>query len=559
MKNIISRLTLILAVLCPHISAASNSWVNFNSFSYSGWDNGLTQAKGNGYFNPIQPGFYPDPSVVRVGNTYYMTHSTFAFFPGLPVFKSHNLVDWEQIGHALWSTEQLAFNKQQDISHGIFAPTLRYHQGMFYIITTDVYGIGNFIISAKDPAGTWSKPIVLPEVGGIDPDLFFDDDGKVYVAHNDAPEGKPRYSGHRAIWLWELDWAKKAVIPSSRRLLVDGGANINEKPVWIEGPHIIKKDGWYYLICAEGGTSVQHSQVVFRTRDLNKPFIPYSNNPILTQRDLDPKRPNPITSVGHADFVQTPNGDWWTVFLGIRPYKDNFHNTGRETFLLPLTWKNGWPHILDKKAPVPSFVATNALGKLDNTQSANQSNWVDNFTNTALGFRWVTARTNSEPFYRIDAKNQHLQLRASQTLLSSKDHSSMLVARQQHLNVNITAELQLPQNQNIQAGIINYQNDAFHYFFYLSKTPKGYSLVLETVNNGTITRNSSTPITPKHNTIKLGMEQRQDMLNFYYFDNAAKRVDIAKHIDATLVSTHVAGGFTGAMLGIHARAEVDKE
>ena len=559
MKKIFLPLSLALALLSHHLSAAANTWANFDAFEYSGWDGDSSPQTTNGYTNPIQPGFYPDPSVVRVGNSYYMTHSTFAYFPGLPVFKSNNLVDWEQIGHALWSTQQLDFNKQQDISHGIFAPTLRYHKGMFYIITTDVYGIGNFIISAKNPAGPWSKPIVLPEVGGIDPDLFFDDNGKVYVAHNDAPKGEPRYSGHRAIWFWELDWAKKAVIPSSRRLLVDGGANINEKPVWIEGPHILKKDGWYYLICAEGGTSVQHSQVVFRTRDLDKPFTPYSNNPILTQRDLDPKRTNPITSVGHADFVQTPNGDWWTVFLGIRPYKDNYHNTGRETFLLPLTWKDGWPHILDNKAPVPLLVETEALGKFDKNKAAIQSHWQDNFEKTTLDYKWITARTSAKPFYRLDAKKKQLQLRASKTPLSSKNHSSMLVVRQQHLNVNITAELQLPKTMDIQAGIINYQNDAFHYFFYIDKTEKGYSLVLETVNNGKITRSSRTAITTKHNTIKLGLEQQKDKLTFYYINDATKRIDVAKNVDATLVSTQVAGGFTGAMLGVHARMKVNKE
>ena len=192
-------------------------------------------------------------------------------------------------------------------------------------------------------------------------------------------------------------------------------------------------------------------------------------------------------------------------------------------------------------------------GKLN--KAASKDHWQDNFENTTLDYKWITARTSAKPFYRLDAKNKRLQLRASKVPLSSKDHSSMLVARQQHLNFAITAELQLPQAMNIQAGIIDYQNDAFHYFFYIEKTAKGYALVLETVNNGKITRSSSTAITTKHNTIKLGLEQQKDKLTFYYINDAAKRIDVAKNVDAKLVSTQVAGGFTGAMLGVHARAK----
>ncbi|HET9055110.1 MAG TPA: glycoside hydrolase family 43 protein, partial [Cyclobacteriaceae bacterium] len=304
-------------------AAAQENYAEFRWFEYTGGDAIFAgELKKDHYYNPVIAGYYPDPSVVRVKDDYYLVNSSFAYFPGLPIFHSKDLVNWRQIGHAFSRRSQLTFEKGQNMSHGIFAPTIRYHDGLFYIITTDVYGIGNFYITAKNPAGPWSDPVILPEIGGIDPDLFFDDDGRVYIAHNEGPEGEPLYDGHRAIWLWEFDLNNKNVLKNSGRVIVNGGVDISKKPIWIEGPHLYKVNDWYYLSCAEGGTSEDHSQVIFRTKNLAESFVPYEKNPILTQRDLSPARANPVTSTGHADVVQTQNGEWWAVFLGIRPYYD---------------------------------------------------------------------------------------------------------------------------------------------------------------------------------------------------------------------------------------------
>ena len=557
MKKIMTQLLFIFLCVCGN--AYASDWVGFTSFSYTGWDNDNSADTGRGYKNPIIPGFYPDASIVRVEDTYYLTHSTFAYFPGLPIFKSKNLVDWQQIGHALSSRSQLTFETQQDISHGIYAPTLRFHQGMFYIITTDVYGIGNFIISASNPAGPWSKPTLLREVGGIDPDLFFDDDGRVYIVHNDAPVEKPLYSGHRAIWLKELDWATKKIVPQSSRVIVNGGVNIKDKPNWIEGPHLIKKDGWYYLICAEGGTGDNHSEVVFRTRSLKEPFVPYENNPILTQRDLDPKRNNPITSTGHADFVTTPNGDWWAVFLGTRPYGAGYYNIGRETFLLPVTWRDDWPHILPAKTPVPHRVVAPSLGKFTSVPKAERFVWQDDFGSSALNFEWISARTTPEEFYRVDPKAHTVYLKPSATPLNTDGHASMLVRRQQHHNFEIFTQLQLPQQQGIQAGLVAFQSHAFNYFFGIEKVDEQYQFFVETTRDGNIERNLPIPLPNADATVTMGMAQEGDKLRFFYRNQQGVKVDIGNELDAALLSTQVAGGFVGATLGIHARTQASSK
>jgi xylan 1,4-beta-xylosidase len=299
---------------------------------------------GDTFTNPILAGFYPDPSVCRVGKDYYLVNSTFSYFPGITVFHSRDLVHWELIGHVLDRPEQLNLD-HQGVSRGLFAPTIRFHKGLFYVTCTLVDIGGNFVATAKRPGGPWSMPVWQPEVNGIDPSLFFDNTGKAYLLYNSvAPGNKPLYEGHRTIRMRQFDPAVFRV-KGKERILVNGGVDISRKPVWIEAPHIFRKGRYYFLIAAEGGTGENHSEVVFRSKNVWGPYVPCEMNPILTQRDLDPARQYPITCTGHADLVQTLNGEWWSVFLGCRPYADDYYNTGRETFLAPVAWKDCWPLI----------------------------------------------------------------------------------------------------------------------------------------------------------------------------------------------------------------------
>jgi xylan 1,4-beta-xylosidase len=259
------------------------------------------------YTNPILAGFYPDPSICQAGDDYYIVNSSFAYYPGLPIFHSKDLVSWRQIGHALDRPEQLPLIGA-GVSRGLFAPAISYYKGTFYIVCTLIDRGGNFVITATNPAGPWSNPVYLKEVAGIDPSLFFDEStDKAYIVYNSEPPGnKTLWNGHRTIRQYEFDYRNKKVV-GEEKLLVNGGVDTSKHPVWIEAPHIYHINDWYYLMCAEGGTGYNHSEVIFRSKSPEGPFVPWEGNPILTQRHLDRKRKNPVTTAGHADLVQAPN------------------------------------------------------------------------------------------------------------------------------------------------------------------------------------------------------------------------------------------------------------
>ena len=284
--------------------------------------------------NPLLPGFHPDPSICRVGDDFYMVTSSFSYYPGVPIYHSRDLANWEQIGHVLDRPEQLPLSPYY-ISGGIFAPTIRYHDGLFYMITTNVTWKGNFIVTAEKPEGPWSEPHWIEGAEGIDPSLFWDDDGKAYYTGTTNTEigmiNKPM------IWLSEIDLEKFELV-GERSLLWGGSLS---EPAWPEGPHLYKIDGYYYLMIAEGGTEHFHSETIARSKELRGPYESYRGNPILTQRHLGMGAQ--IANTGHADLVQLADGSWYIVFLGSRPYGGYHKNLGRETFIAPVTWEEGWP------------------------------------------------------------------------------------------------------------------------------------------------------------------------------------------------------------------------
>jgi xylan 1,4-beta-xylosidase len=558
---------LALIVICAGCSSDKNSDqepasvveavndVSFDWFEYSGGDSEFEQDLDEGhYFNPILAGYNPDPSIVRVGEDYYLVNSSFAHWPGLPIYHSKDLVNWQQIGHGLERTEQLDL-AGIETSHGIYAPTIRYHEGVFYIITTAVYSGGNFIITSEDPAGPWSKPVFLPEVGGIDPDLFFDDDGRVYVSHNDEPEGEPLYGGHRALWMWELDLAAMKVLPDSRRLLVNGGVNIEDEPIWTEGPHIYKKDGWYYLTAAEGGTGPNHSQTIFRARNLEDEFVPYENNPILTQRDLDPARPDPIVNAGHADFVQTQHGEWWAVFLASRAYGNGLHNVGRETFLLPVEWRDEWPHILPAGEAIPyrHKRPSGFNSGMDLAPLTGNFDWKDDFDGTELALIWKSLRGPFQDWASV--QDGALVITPRSELLTGLQVPSFIGRKQQHENFEARLALDTTFAAGRSAGMAAYQNSKFHYFLALRPSAEGAEVFLEQVAKGESKVLASKVLDQGRQQVIMGMEGRQGLGAFYIENAKGERDYLIKDADLTLLSTNVAGGFVGAHIGMYARIE----
>lgn len=557
-----NRIFLIFIVLSP-IPCLSGEPVLVDWFEYTGRDEVFEQPIGaSQYRNPVVAGFFPDPSIVRRDGDYYMVHSSFAYTPGVPVLHSKNLVDWRIIGHVLERRGQVDM-RGQGISRGIFAPTIRYHDGLFYVITTLVDRGGNFLVTAADPAGPWSDPVWLPEIDGIDPDLFFDHDGSAYIAHNGPPPGEPLYQGHRAIWLWQYDPETRKVVAGSGRVIVNGGVDLAAEPVWIEAPHIFRIDDWYYLLCAEGGTGDNHSEVVFRTRDLARPFLPFDGNPILTQRDLPPERAHPVTTAGHADLVQTPAGDWWAVFLATRAYDEVFYNTGRETFLLPVEWRDGWPMILPQGETVP-YVGERPVPGADPgagpTLTGNFT-WRDDFDMRTLNRHWLALRSFDRGWAGLH--DGRLRLDAMQPGLESLEQPAFLARRQQHLRYRASAQLQLPADPTVAAGIAAFQDERHHYFLGVRRQGNGYEIFLDQAAGGTPRRIRSGAVdADPDGPLVLGVDGNRGGIGFWYCrpdacDEDGGRSWLAKNLDGKLLSTAVAGGFVGTTLGVHARLAPD--
>ena len=365
--------------------AAAAPVARFDYVEYKALDP-VAPTPADSFRNPVLPGFQPDPSIVKVGRDFYLVTSTFSWFPGLPIYHSTDLVNWRLTGHAIDRANQVDFSGL-GTNRGLFAPAISHHDGKFWIVNTCIECGGNYVITADRPEGPWSDPVWL-DFGGIDPSLVFGEDGKAWIAYNDEPPGEPLYEGHRAIWLQGFDPVVKRMLPE-RKLLVNGGLDLSEEPVWAEGPHIYKVGEWHYLMAAEGGTADQHSETIYRSRAVDGPYEKGPINPILTQRNMDPARPDRVEATGHADLVRLDDGSWWGVFLATRPFAGQSTLLGRETYLLPVTWENGWPHFLKTGETVPAVVKKPDLPASAGT---NWRSWRDDF-NTPLSGEWIGLRT----------------------------------------------------------------------------------------------------------------------------------------------------------------------
>lgn len=559
MKAALACLATVLMAGCgggePAPAASGEPAAQFTAFRYAGDDPVFARpVSATEYSNPILAGFFPDPSIVRRDDDYYLATSSFAYAPGVPILHSRNLVDWRLIGHALDRPSQLDFDGL-GMSRGIFAPTLRFHDGRFYLVTTAVDAGGNFYVTAEDPAGPWSDPVWLPAIDGIDPDLFFDADGRAWLAHNGPPPGEPLYAGHRAIWLWEFDAEAGDVVAGSGRVIVNGGTDIANEPVWIEAPHLYNREGWYYLLCAEGGTGNEHSAVIFRARSLDGTFEPYPGNPILTQRDLPADRPDPVIGAGHADFVRTPGGDWWAVFLAMRAYDEVHYNTGRETFLLPVTWRDGWPHILPPGEPVPLRAPRPAIAAStpDADTLTGNFTWTDDFDGDAPLHWYRLRRTGQDWLSRSDGT---LTLRATDDTLADMGQPAYLARRVQHQRFSATLELALPASDRLSAGLAVFQNATHHFFIGVRRHDAGYEMFLERAAGGSpeITHRRDLDGNPG-DILTLSVAADRGSIGFAAKRPAGTTIPLADRLDARILSTTVAGGFIGATLGPHVRRE----
>ncbi|MGZ8536937.1 MAG: glycoside hydrolase family 43 protein [Flavisolibacter sp.] len=507
------------------------------------------------YTNPILAGFYPDPSICRVGNDYYIVNSSFAYYPGLPLFHSKDLVSWKQIGHAMNRPEQLDLIGA-GVSRGLFAPAISYHKGTFYIVCTLIDKGGNFVITAKDPAGPWSNPTWLKGVDGIDPSIFFDEDDKAYLMYNSIPpDNKSLWDGHRTIRMYEFDY-KNLKVTGVEKLLINGGTDISKKPVWIEAPHIYKINGWYYLLCAEGGTGYNHSEVAFRSKTMAGPFIPSEKNPILTQRHLDPKRKNPITTAGHADLVETPDGKWYAVFLACRPYEGNHFNIGRETFMAPVTWIDEWPVITkgDEEIQYKYLLPQPQVNKNPINQFSGNFVYRNDFNSNRLHDRFMFLRTVTKPWFSLAEKKGFIAIEVQPENVSGTGNPSMIAHRQQHIKCETRTSLEFkPESENEKAGLIVFQNE--HHFYYLAQSiDKGKPVIelFKSTGNENMELLASKQLSKTPANLQLKIEAKGSSYSFSYSTEKNKWILLKDAVDAKFLSTESAGGFVGCVFGMYA-------
>lgn len=523
-------------------------------------DNPLEEGE---FYNPILQGCYPDPAITKKGDDYYLVCSSFAMFPGVPIFHSKDLVNWTQIGHVLDRTSQLDVH-DTGISAGVYAPGITYnpYNDTFYmIVTAFAGGLGNIVVKTKDPMEGWSEPIKL-KFNGIDPSIFFDDDGKAYVVHNDAPDkGKELYNGHRVIKIWEYDIENDQVIEGTDKIIVDGGVDITQKPIWIEAPHIYKKNGKYYLMCAEGGTGDWHSEVIFISDSPMGPYIPAPSNPILTQRYFPKDRNNKVDWAGHADLVEGPDGKYYGVFLAIRPNEQDRVNIGRETFILPVDWSGTFPVFenglipIEPKLEVPEGV-TNKTGK-DGFLPNGNFTFEDDFSSDKLDYSWIGLRGPREAF--ITKTDEGLQITPFEANIKELKPTSTLFRRQQHNNFTFTTTLEYkPGSEKDLAGLTCLQNESSNYVFGITKKGNEYILLLERnkrkdrFSREVISEVVASTKIDIENPVTLQVKAEGDNYQFSYSTNGKDFANLGGTVSGDILSTNVAGGFTGALIGLYA-------
>jgi Beta-xylosidase len=482
----------------------------------------------DGYRNPVIPGFHPDPSVCKAADDFYLVTSSFEYFPGVPVFHSKDLVNWEQVGHCLTRKSQLNLDNCRP-SGGIYAPTIRYNNGIFYMITTDV-ARGNFIVTTKDPAGEWSDPVWLKQKG-IDPSLYFEG-GKCYLTSNPG----------NTIYLSEINPLTGEQLTESRAIWSGTGGR------YPEAPHIYKKDGWYYLMISEGGTEYAHRVTIARSRNIDGPYESNPANPILTHMNVNAQN-NPIQGTGHADLVQANDGSWWMIFLAFRPQSGLHHMLGRETFLAPVRWdKNAWPVVngdgtVNLEMKVPGLVLQPSKAKV----------YDDDFNNSKLGLEWNYLRNPDYTNYSLIENKGYLRLKTSAVKLEDFASPTFVGRRQEH--INFSAETAMKLNNSTtgdEAGITVFmKNDAHYDLVVRNESNKKY--VMLKYRLGALLHIEKKILIPNDN-VCLRVSGDKDYYAFEYSLDGKSYMNLGK-MNVCYISSETAGGFTGIYLGLFISSE----
>jgi xylan 1,4-beta-xylosidase len=465
--------------------------------------------------NPVLPGCYPDPSVCRVGEDFYLVASSFAYYPGIPLFHSRDLVGWRQFTHVLNRPEQLSL-AGLDVSDGIWAPTIRHHGGTFYVVSTvarNRRGAVTFVVTAGDPAGPWSDPVPL-EAAGIDPSLFFDDDGRCWFT---ACRDTNSPNGPGEIWLRELDIDRLKLVGPTY-VLWHGAV----RGAWVEAPHLYKHDGRYYLIAAEGGTEANHSVTAAHSDVVTGPYATDPRSPLLTHRHRGPGEP--IHNVGHADLVDTPDGETWAVTLGVRPI-DGTHTLGREVFLVPVAWGAHGPVFAPESGGVRM---SERLPSIATGQPADEP---------PSGLEWNSLRGPVD----FTPSPNGFDIALGQKPLSSTGVPAFVGRRQQHVRCHARARISFAAGHPAEeAGLAVFQNQDHHATLAITVD----QVVLTVSEAGTSIRVAVAPV--RTGEVVLTVEADEAGYTFRCDETSLGT------IERSFFSTERAGGFVGVYLGLYA-------
>lgn len=484
------------------------------------------------YTNPIVTGCNPDPSVCRVGNDYYLVNSTFEYFPGLPIYHSTDLIHWEQIGHVLTRESQMTLPVGAPNRYGLFAPTLRYHNGKFYCVVTNVNvdeTSKNFYVTTDDIYGEWSEPITL-DFDGIDPSFFFDEDGKCYYTGTDGG----------GVFICEVDIETgKRVGEKTHSWNGTGGNNP-------EGPHLYKINGWYYLMIAEGGTELCHMVTIARSKNVYGPYEECPWNPILTNsRTL-----LPLKAIGHADLVQDINGKWWAVCLGNRPTGYPFHHVmGRETMLVPVTWKEDWP-VMGVNGRVFDEMEVECFAGEPTPNTGRYipgSNFEDDFSGDKLHLSWSYIYKPDETMISLTDKG--LRLHGAAASVCEDTYKTILVRRQEHFDFEAVMNLSFAPAEGEEAGLSIYMNNQHHYDIALTKLDGEQCLIIRRQIGKLKAMEAKVPYDEKEVVLKLNGSKEEYALSYSKDGN---EFTILGSGESQYLSTEVGGCFTGNMIALYA-------
>ncbi len=500
--------------------------------------------------NPILPGFHPDPSICRVGDDYYVATSTFQWWPAVRIHHSKDLVHFRPVGYAITRTSQLNLLGNEDNS-GVWAPCLSYCDGLFYLIFTDAKSwtgiykdVHNYLITAPSIEGPWSEPIYLNS-SGFDPSLFHDTDGRKFLL-NMQWDHRPRKHPFSGILLQEYDEQSRKLVGPVHKIFRGTEHQL------VEGPHLYKKDGFYYLMTAEGGTSWDHVITIARSRELTGPYELMPDGPLITSKyDMQ----LPLQRAGHGSFVETPSGDWYLAHLTGRPVMPARKCIlGRETALQAISWDDsGWPRLAHGTNTPRVKVSAPPLPPCPWPIDAKTKYFHDDFDGGALDPDLNTLRLPAdETWLSLSERPGHLRMRGRESLYS-KHYQSLVARRLTYLYAEVSTKLDFEaQSFQQMAGLIFYYDCIDHHYLHVTADEDGRVLRLLTSDGG-------------DSVFYPGAERRLDpgpvylkgilnggRLQFYFSQQQGSYAPFGPVLDATILSDEhkVEVKFTGAYAGL---------